>query len=91
MSRGRRPVENAFAVVYGYLLLGISLAVYMNILTAGMVKAAGKTSRTAVRQRLFVVKVSTFIIIELITFPLRCSGILGLCTMWLLPKVGLKA
>ena len=57
MSLGRGPVEKAFAIVHGYLLIGISLAVYMNILTVGTIKTAEKALRTAVRQQLLVVKV----------------------------------
>ena len=58
MSLGRGPVEKAFAIVYGYLLVGISLAIYMNILTVGTIKTAEKAVRTAVRQQLLVVKVT---------------------------------
>lgn len=57
MSLGRGPVEKAFAIVFGYFLVGISLAVYMNILTVGTIKTAEKALRTAVRQQLLVVKV----------------------------------
>lgn len=57
MSLGRGPVEKAFAIVFGYSLIGISLAVYMNVLTVGTIKSAEKALRTAVRQQLLVVKV----------------------------------
>lgn len=57
MSLGRGPVEKAFAIVLGYFLVGISLAVYMNILTVSTIKTAEKAFRTAVRQQLLVVKV----------------------------------
>jgi E3 ubiquitin-protein ligase MARCH6 len=57
MSLGRGPVEKAFAIVFGYFLVGIILAVYMNILTVGTIKTAEKALRTAVRQQLLVVKV----------------------------------
>jgi len=60
MSLGRGPVEKAFAIVYGYLLIGVSLAIYMNILTVGTIKTAEKAVRTAVRQQLLVVKVIPF-------------------------------
>lgn len=60
MSLGRGPVEKAFAIVYGYLLVGVSLAIYMNILTVGTIKTAEKAVRTAVRQQLLVVKVVPF-------------------------------
>jgi len=60
MSLGRGPVEKAFAIVYGYLIIGISLAIYMNILTVGTIKTAERAVRTAVRQQLLVVKVVSF-------------------------------
>ena len=65
MSLGRGPVEKTFAIVYGYLLVGVSLAIYMNILTVGTIKTAEKAVRTAVRQQLLVVKVIPF------SFPSR--------------------
>ena len=36
-------------------------------------------------------QVATFIIIELIVFPLGCGVILDLCTIWFFPEVSLKA
>ena len=61
MSLGRGPVEKAFAIVYGYLLIGISLAIYMNILTVGTIKTAEKAVRIVIRQQLLVVKVISFL------------------------------
>ena len=60
MSLGRGPVEKAFAIVYGYLLIGISLAIYMNVLTVGTIKTAEKAVRIVIRQQLLVVKVISF-------------------------------
>jgi E3 ubiquitin-protein ligase MARCH6 len=57
MSLGHGPVEKAFAIIFGYFLIGIGLAVYMNVLTVGTIKTAEKALRTAVRQQLLVVKV----------------------------------
>ena len=57
MSLGRGPVEKAFAIVFGYFLVGIGLAIYMNVLTASTIKNAEKALRTVVRQQLLVVKV----------------------------------
>jgi E3 ubiquitin-protein ligase MARCH6 len=57
MGLGRGPVEKAFAIVFGYLLIGVCLAIYMNVLTVGTIKNAEKALRTAVRQQLLVVKV----------------------------------
>lgn len=36
-------------------------------------------------------QVATFIIIELIIFPLGCGVILDLCTIWFFPEVSLRA
>lgn len=66
MSLGRGPVEKAFAIVYGYLLIGISLAIYMNVLTVGTIKTAERAVRTVIRQQLLVVKVVCF------PFPQNC-------------------
>lgn len=60
MSLGRGPVEKAFAIVFGYSLIGVSLAIYMNVLTVGTIRTAEKALRTAVRQQLLVVKVISY-------------------------------
>ncbi|KAF9647968.1 hypothetical protein BDM02DRAFT_3187503 [Thelephora ganbajun] len=90
MNLGRGPVEKTFTIVYGYLLVGISLVVYTNM-TVDTIKTAEKALRIAVRRQLLVVKVAVFIIIELITFPLGCGVILGPCTIRFSPEVSLKA
>ena len=61
MSLGCGPAEEAFAIVYGYLIIGVTLAVYMTILTVRMIKTAERAVRTAVRQHLLVIKVIPFI------------------------------
>ena len=57
MSLGHSPVEKVFAIIFRYFLIVIGLAVYMNILTVGMIKNAEKVLRTAVCQQLLIVKV----------------------------------
>lgn len=55
---GNGPNEKAFAVALGYTIIGLLLAIYLNILTVGSVKSAGRAVRSAVRQQLLVLKVS---------------------------------
>ncbi|KAF5384572.1 hypothetical protein D9757_007505 [Collybiopsis confluens] len=85
LATGDGPVERIFSVVLGYCILGSVLAVYLNVLTVGNVKTAGRAVRGAVKQQLLVLKVATFIFIELVTFPLGCGVVLDFCTLWLFP------
>jgi E3 ubiquitin-protein ligase MARCH6 len=80
------PVERIFSVVFGYCILASIIALYLNILTVGNAKTAGRAVRKAVEQQLLVFKVATFIFIELVTFPLGCGVILDMCTLWLFPN-----
>lgn len=57
LAVGEGPNERAFAVVFGYLVLSLLLALYLNILTVGNAKNAGRAVRSAVRQQLLVLKV----------------------------------
>lgn len=86
---GEGPSERVFAVVLGYAVVGLLLALYLNILTVGNARSAGRAVRNAVRQQLLVLKVATFIFIELVTFPLACGVVLDLCTVWLFPEANL--
>lgn len=58
LALGHGATERAFAVFLGYAVVGFLLAVYLNILTVGNVKSAGRAVRNAVRQQLLIVKVS---------------------------------
>ncbi|KAF9460561.1 hypothetical protein BDZ94DRAFT_1197761 [Collybia nuda] len=89
LALGEGPNDRAFAVILGYLVLSLLLALYLNILTVGNAKNAGRAVRSAVRQQLLVLKVAAFIFIELVTFPLACGIILDLCTVWLFPEANL--
>ncbi|KAG8215068.1 hypothetical protein J3R82DRAFT_8489 [Butyriboletus roseoflavus] len=73
LTLGHGSNERAFAIVLGYGIVSIILALYLNVFTVGNAKTAGKAVRNAVRQQLLVVKVAMFIIIELIIFPLGCG------------------
>jgi E3 ubiquitin-protein ligase MARCH6 len=88
---GEGPSERMFAVLLGYAVVGLLLALYLNILTVGNAKSAGRAVRNAVRQQLLVLKVATFIFIELVTFPLACGVVLDLCTVWLFPEANLHS
>jgi E3 ubiquitin-protein ligase MARCH6 len=57
LTFGNGPLERTFAIFLGYSVVGLGLAIYMNVLTVGTVKSAGKAVRMAVRQQLLVVKV----------------------------------
>ncbi|KAI0682125.1 hypothetical protein C8T65DRAFT_625163 [Cerioporus squamosus] len=85
-ATGDTPNDRAFAVVLGYAVVGLLLAIYLNILTIGSMRSAGRAVRNAVRQQLLVVKVAAFIIIELVLFPLGCGIMLDVCTVWLFPQ-----
>lgn len=57
LALGDGTPEKVFAVVLGYAVVGLLLALYLNILTVGNVKSAGRAVRSAVRQQLLVFKV----------------------------------
>ncbi|KAJ3809699.1 hypothetical protein F5876DRAFT_43374, partial [Lentinula aff. lateritia] len=85
LAIGNGPAERIFSVIFGYCIIASALAVYMNILTIGNVKTAGRAVRTAVKQQLLVLKVASFIFIELVTFPLGCGVVLDISTLWFFP------
>lgn len=55
MGQGTR--EKIFAIILGYGVFGVLLAVYLNVFTVGNARSAGRAIRSAVRQQLLVVKV----------------------------------
>ncbi|KAH9962695.1 hypothetical protein BC827DRAFT_206711 [Russula dissimulans] len=91
MALGDGTGERVFAIGLGYSLIGLLVAFYLNVFTVGSVKSAGRAVRSAVRQQLLVVKVATFIIIELVLFPLGCGINLDLCSIWLFPEASLQS
>jgi E3 ubiquitin-protein ligase MARCH6 len=62
LALGDGTAEKIFAVLLGYAVIGLLLALYLNILTVGNVKSAGRAVRGAVRQQLLVVKVRQLIL-----------------------------
>ncbi|KAJ7708893.1 hypothetical protein B0H17DRAFT_1174191 [Mycena rosella] len=89
LALGHGPKEKIFAVALGYVVVMVLVSLYLNLLTVGNMKTAGRAVRTAVREQLLVLKVATFIFIELVTFPLGCGIVLDLCTVWLFPEASL--
>lgn len=57
LASGDGPNERIFAVLLGYFVVALLVALYLNVLTIGNVKNAGQAVRNAVRQQLLVVKV----------------------------------
>jgi len=60
LALGYGTTEKIFAVILGYAIVGLLLALYLNILTVGNVKSAGRAVRSAVRQQLLVLKACVF-------------------------------
>ncbi|KAH9893215.1 hypothetical protein C8Q73DRAFT_746014 [Cubamyces lactineus] len=85
LAMGDDRQDRIFAVLLGYAVVGLLLAIYLNILTVGTMRSAGRAVRSAIRQQLLVVKVAAFIIIELIIFPLGCGMMLDICSVWMFP------
>lgn len=56
LTLGHGTQERTFAIGLGYVVVAISLAFYLNIITAGNARNAGRVVRNAVRQQLLVVK-----------------------------------
>lgn len=54
---GDSPEDRVFAVILGYFVVSLLLAVYLNVLTVGSMRSASRALRNAVRQQLLVVKV----------------------------------
>ncbi|CCM02594.1 uncharacterized protein FIBRA_04697 [Fibroporia radiculosa] len=86
LAVGNGPNEKVFAILLGYAVVGLLLAIYLNVLTVGNVRSAGRAVRSAIRQQLLVIKVAIFIVIELVIFPLGCGVMLDACSVWLLPQ-----
>ncbi|KAF8159833.1 hypothetical protein B0H34DRAFT_704960 [Crassisporium funariophilum] len=91
LALGSGPTDRVFAVFLGYVVVAFIFCLYLNILTVGNAKTAGLAVRNAVRQQLLVLKVATFIFIELVTFPLGCGIVLDLCTVWLFPEANMNS
>ncbi|KAJ7623737.1 hypothetical protein FB45DRAFT_1089571, partial [Roridomyces roridus] len=91
LALGHGPKERVFAVALGYVVVMILVSIYLNLLTVGNMKTAGRAVRTAVREQLLVLKVATFIFIELVTFPLGCGIVLDVCTVFMFPEANIAS
>ncbi|PFH51012.1 hypothetical protein AMATHDRAFT_143498 [Amanita thiersii Skay4041] len=91
LALGHGPVERLFAVSLGYIIFAVLVALYLNLLTVGNAKTAGRAVRNAIRQQLLVLKVAAFIFVELVTFPFGCGIVLDLTTIWLFPEANLAS
>ncbi|KAG1811581.1 hypothetical protein EV424DRAFT_1570387 [Suillus variegatus] len=91
LTMGQGTREKVFAIILGYGVVGILLAIYLNVFTVGNARSAGRAIRSAVRQQLLVVKVAMFIVIELVIFPLGCGIMLDICTVWVFPEASLES
>ncbi|TDL24001.1 hypothetical protein BD410DRAFT_786709 [Rickenella mellea] len=90
LAMGDAPVNRVFAVALGYTVVGMAVGLYLNVLNVGSVQSAGRAVRNAIRQQLIVVKVATFIVIELVLFPLGCGIMLDLCTLRVFPDTTIR-
>jgi E3 ubiquitin-protein ligase MARCH6 len=54
---GDSVADNAFAIALGYCVLAILLAIYLNVLTLGSMRNAGRAVRQTVHNQLLVLKV----------------------------------
>ncbi|KAG1738893.1 uncharacterized protein EDB91DRAFT_1137224 [Suillus paluster] len=91
LTMGQGTREKVFAILLGYGVVGVLLAIYLNVFTVGNARSAGRAIRSAVRQQLLVVKVAMFIIIELVVFPLGCGIMLDVCTVWVFPEASFES
>ncbi|KAH8110989.1 hypothetical protein DFH11DRAFT_1616415 [Phellopilus nigrolimitatus] len=91
LANGDASVNKFFAVVLGYGLVGLLVALYLNVLNVGSVQSAGRAIRNAIRQQLIVLKVAVFIVIELCIFPLGCGVMLDFCTLQLFPDTTFRS
>ncbi|KZT21187.1 hypothetical protein NEOLEDRAFT_792953 [Neolentinus lepideus HHB14362 ss-1] len=90
LAMGDGIPERIFAVALGYVVIGIYYTLYLNVLSSGSAQSAGRAIRGIVRQQLLIVKMASFITIELAIFPLGCGLVLDLCTIWLFPESTLQ-
>lgn len=58
LAIGDGTTEKLFAIGLGYAVDVVLLAFYLNVLTVGSMKNAGRAVRSAVRQQLVVIKAS---------------------------------
>ena len=60
LANGAATVNRVFSIALGYAIIGLAVALYLNILNVGSVQNAGRAVRNAIRQQLIVLKVTIF-------------------------------
>ena len=58
LANGDATINRVFSIVLGYVIVGLAVALYLNLLSVGRVQSAGRAVRNAIRQQLIVLKVS---------------------------------
>lgn len=61
LALGYGATEKVFAILLGYIVVGVMLAIYLNLLTVGNVETAGRAIRNTIRQQLLILKVGDLI------------------------------
>lgn len=61
LALGDGPQEKMFAIALGYAVFAFLLALYLNILTMGTMRSAGRAVRSTIQQQLLVVKVRKYV------------------------------
>lgn len=74
LAMGDDRQDRIFAVLLGYAVVGLLLAIYLNILTVGTMRSAGRAVRSAIRQQLLVVKVRRATSLACISSVNNCPG-----------------
>lgn len=64
LAIGNGTSDRMFAIALGYAIDAILVALYLNVLTVGSVRNAGRAFRNAVRQQLLVIKVCVVVYVH---------------------------
>lgn len=59
LAEGDGTTERLWAILLGYAIVAFFAALYLNTITVGNVRSAGRAVRNAIRQQMIVLKVST--------------------------------
>lgn len=85
LAVGRGTSEKIFAVMLGYIVVTILVSFYLNVLTLGTVRSAGRAVRGTIHNQILVAKVAVFVFGEIVVFPAHCGILLNLFTIWIFP------
>ncbi|KAF8586361.1 hypothetical protein K439DRAFT_961991 [Ramaria rubella] len=90
LAEGDGTLERIWAIFLGYAIAAFFAALYLNTITVGNMKSAGRAVRNAIRQQMIVLKVALFIVVELVMFPFGCGVMLDLSTVILFPDASVE-